>query len=179
MNGVNVVAWVECMSEAFARDCQVNVWMDKMRLLVAERTRGWIGDQWSIRLWTDKSECGPLRPQQAFERFVLKKWSFFFLVGFSDCSASPSGSWRSNSGKFWHFSSVAPPPPPKTRKRESYFTSLAPFSVSRSCDPRSQSQKGYGVCHCPGKQRKGALHHSFRNNFKGIPAQHKAWQPAP
>ena len=26
---VNVLAWEEWMSEAFARDCQVSVWMDK------------------------------------------------------------------------------------------------------------------------------------------------------
>ena len=36
INGVNVFTWMEWMSEAFARDCQVNVWMDKTSLLAAE-----------------------------------------------------------------------------------------------------------------------------------------------
>ena len=34
VGGVNVLAWMEWMSEAFARDCQVNMWMDKTSLLL-------------------------------------------------------------------------------------------------------------------------------------------------
>ena len=34
---VNIFAWMDWMSEAFARDCQVHVWMDKTSLLAAER----------------------------------------------------------------------------------------------------------------------------------------------
>ena len=37
-NGMNVFAWMEGMSEAVARDCQVSMWMDKKNLLVAGKT---------------------------------------------------------------------------------------------------------------------------------------------
>ena len=35
------IAWMEWTSEAFARDCKVNAWMDQASLLVAEKTREW------------------------------------------------------------------------------------------------------------------------------------------
>ena len=64
VNGVNVFAWMECMSEAFARDCQVNVWMDETSLPAAEKSREWRVNQWDIRPWTEKSEWWPLRSTQ-------------------------------------------------------------------------------------------------------------------
>ena len=59
-SGVNMFAWMEWMSEPFARYCQVNMWMDKTSLLAAEGKREWRGNQWTIRSWTEKSEWWPL-----------------------------------------------------------------------------------------------------------------------
>ena len=63
VNGVNVFAWMQWMSEAFACDCQVNMWMDKMSLLAFfcfGKTCEWRGHQWTICLWKEKSEWWPL-----------------------------------------------------------------------------------------------------------------------
>ena len=40
-------AWMEWMSEAFARDWQVNMWMAKASLLVVKKAREWRGNQWT------------------------------------------------------------------------------------------------------------------------------------
>ena len=45
VNGVNVYAWMGWMSEAFARDHQVNMWMDKATLPVAGKPRERRGNQ--------------------------------------------------------------------------------------------------------------------------------------
>ena len=57
VTGANVFVWMEWMSEGFARDCQVNLRIDKMSLL--RLAAEWRGDQWSICLWREKSEWWP------------------------------------------------------------------------------------------------------------------------
>ena len=80
---VNVFAWMEGMSESFARDCQVNVWMDTKSLSVTESSREWRGYQWSIRPWRDKNKCGPLSLKIHTEDGLGWSWFLYFKGSFS------------------------------------------------------------------------------------------------
>ena len=61
---------MEWVSEAFTRDWQVSLRMDITNILAAQKP--WMKrNQWSIRPWTDKSECRPLRFGQKW-RDLLK-----------------------------------------------------------------------------------------------------------
>ena len=44
VRGVDVFAWMEWMSEAFARDCQVKMWLDKTSLLRCRKIPEWRGN---------------------------------------------------------------------------------------------------------------------------------------
>ena len=90
---VNVLVWMDWMNEAFVRDRQVKVWMDRTKAnLLCEEKHECKLKQWSARLWIDKSESGQVRAQSwGPKELELANLDFSFLLR-EKCPRRPEGS---------------------------------------------------------------------------------------